>query len=303
MEDRIGEHRFALWAFVAWLAVTLLWWALAFAPLPAPPQWLAAARQVCFGTLDNGLPDTWGWIGLIASPLAMLGFLLAVWGRSLTVALRGLAASAAGKVALTVLVAVPLLGLAWVGQRVAQASAAESAFSGDGIPLDLPETYPTTDRAAPVLGLIDQHGDEVRVADFRGRPVLVTFAYAHCATVCPVVVRTVKTAAEQLEKLDPAVVIVSLDPWRDTPSSLPDLIYNWQLEELPEVRVLSGEVERVLTVLEAWNMPIDRDTNTGEITHPALVYVLDRDGDIGYTLNGPTARWVVQAAQRLDQMG
>ena len=86
-----STSRFALWAFVAWLAVTLMWWALAFAPLPAPDAWLASVRSVCFGIQPNGLPEPWGWAGLIVSPLAMLGFLLAVWGRELLEQLRGLA--------------------------------------------------------------------------------------------------------------------------------------------------------------------------------------------------------------------
>ena len=77
------SSRFALWAFVAWLGVTVMWWVLAFAPLPAPPEWLEAARSVCFGTQPNGLPEAWGWATLIASPLAMLGFLLGVGGIAL----------------------------------------------------------------------------------------------------------------------------------------------------------------------------------------------------------------------------
>ena len=92
--------RFALWAFVAWLAITLMWWALAFAPLPLPAEWLAAARSVCFGTLPNGLPEPWGWATLVASPLAMLGFLLAVWGGELRHALRRLAGGRLGRLAL-----------------------------------------------------------------------------------------------------------------------------------------------------------------------------------------------------------
>ena len=47
---------------------------------------------------------------------------------------------------------------------------------------------------------------------FRGRPVLVTFAYAHCDTICPLVVGDVLAAQRQLTDRSPAVVVVTLDP-------------------------------------------------------------------------------------------
>ncbi|KAB2962113.1 MAG: hypothetical protein F9K18_10275, partial [Thermoanaerobaculia bacterium] len=87
--------RFALAGFLAWFAITVSWWALAFIPLPAPPAWLERTRAVCFGTLPNGLPDTWGWMLLLLGPLSMLTFLAAVWGRDLADALAAVARRAA----------------------------------------------------------------------------------------------------------------------------------------------------------------------------------------------------------------
>jgi hypothetical protein len=48
--------------------------------------------------------------------------------------------------------------------------------------------------AAPALPLVDQHGRELSLDEYRGRPVLVAFAYAHCATVCPLIVSDVLEA-------------------------------------------------------------------------------------------------------------
>ena len=68
---------------------------------------MARARAVCFGTLANGLPDTFGWMGLILSPACMLGFLLAVWWRELGRELRRLAGTNAGRLVLIATVVVP----------------------------------------------------------------------------------------------------------------------------------------------------------------------------------------------------
>lgn len=288
---------FALTLFCAWLAVTLVWWALAFAPLPAPASWLARVRAVCFGTLPDGLPDTWGWGGLIVSPLAMLGLLLAVWGSDLARELRRLGRSGAGRIALAILFGVPFAGAAWVAARVVEARQMRFDIASPALGA-LPAHYPRGLAPAPPLGLVDQRGERVDVADLEGRPVLVTFAFAHCRTVCPVVVRTVRQAASLVPDEGPAVVVVSLDPWRDTPSSLPSLLAAWELTDLP-AHVLSGEVDVVLGVLAAWNMPIQRDPQTGDIAHPALVAVLDREGRLAYTFHNPPVPWVVEAVRRL----
>lgn len=291
--------RFALGAFIAWLAITVMWWALAFAPLPVPPEWLASARSVCFGTQPNGLPEPWGWATLIASPLAMLGFILGVWGRDLGRALGQLAMGHVGRIALVALAVVPVLGVAFVGGRVAQARRLDAVTQLSTIPGELPESYPRQARPAPILDLLDQSGEVLSVEDLDGRPVLLTFAFAHCKTICPVVVETVKRAAIELAEVEPAVVVVTLDPWRDTPTSLPSLVESWRLGDLPAAHVLSGEVPDVLGVLDAWNMAYSRDPQTGDVSHPALVYVLAPDGTIGYTFNGPTVGWVVEAVRRV----
>ncbi len=295
------RFRFALAAFVFWLAATLGWWIMAFAPLSEVPPWLANVRSVCFGSLPTGLPDAYGWISLM-SPLTMLGFLLVVWGRELFRDIRWLTASGGGKLALAAIVAVPLAGSLWVGSLVAREIEVKAAFTSPVRALEtLPEGYPRTDRVAPDFRLVDQTGSAVTPESLRGRPVLLTFAYAHCETICPVIVRTVSYAAERLGDLSPAVVVVTLDPWRDTPSSLPSLAESWDFGELPEAHVLSGEVADVQAVLEAYEVPSARDLATGEITHPALVYLFAPDGTIAYTFNNPSAEWLVDASRRVSR--
>ena len=295
------SRRFALAAFVFWLAATLGWWIMAFAPLAEVPPWLANVRSVCFGSLPTGLPDAYGWISLM-SPLTMLGFLLVVWGRELFRDLRWLATSTAGRAALAAIVGVPLAGGLWVGTLVAREIEVKASFTSPIRALELmPEGYPRNDRPAPAFELIDQTGGTLTLESLHGRPVLLTFAYAHCETVCPAIVRTVSWAAERLGDLAPAVVVVTLDPWRDTPGSLPSLAKSWDLGESPRAHVLSGEVPVVQAVLEAYEVPSDRDLKTGEITHPALVYLLDRRGVIAYTFNNPPAEWLVDASRRVVQ--
>lgn len=294
--------RFAVFAFFGWLGGTLLWWALAFAPLPAPQEWLDRARAVCFGSPPGGLPDSWGWMLLALGPTSLFVFLAAVWGRDLVAWARRLSGTIPGLFVLGALLLPPLLGGAWLAERAAAVERATAGPATLAAPEGerLPETYPRSADAAPAIRLLDQSGVRLEPAATAGRPTVVTFAYAHCRTVCPGLVYAVRGAAEKLGPRASALV-VTLDPWRDTPSSLPSLAEAWGLDRLPQVHMLSGEVDEVLAIHAAYGLGAVRDEATGEITHPGLVFVLDGEGRIAYRFLNPPASWLVDAVARLER--
>jgi protein SCO1/2 len=71
---------------------------------------------------------------------------------------------------------------------------------------------------APEIGLRDQDGKPVRMSDFRGRPVVVTYLYSTCVDACPVAAQMIRGALDDLGHDVPALAI-SVDPFRDTPAS------------------------------------------------------------------------------------
>src|SRR5690606_20709263 len=101
--------------FVVWLMATLLWWALAFMPTSGPtPEWLAAARNVCFGTLENGLPDTYGWMLLTLGPASFLVGLAITWNRELVQTFKTLMRVKMGLVFVVLMLLAVLLESHWV---------------------------------------------------------------------------------------------------------------------------------------------------------------------------------------------
>lgn len=284
--------------FGAWWAITLGWWALAFASVtPATPDWLARTQYVCFGNLANGLPDAYGWTRLILAPTGLLAPLLAVHGRGLGRALRGLWARPVGRIAVALVAVLSLAEGAWVGQRVQAAWAIEAErLAPPGTPQPLPVDYPRQQRAAPAFRLTDQHGQAVSLRDLRGQVVYLTFAFAHCRSTCPLIVRRLVQAAGDAPALGARIVVITLDPWRDTPSALGAAARKWGLAE--GGHLLSGTVPQVLGVLARYEMPAERDERTGDISHPGLVWVIDRAGRIVYLLNNPPRDWIVEAGRR-----
>lgn len=278
----------ALTALVGLLAITVAWWALALWPIQAAPIWLERTRFVCFGVTDSGLPDTAGWIGLIGAPLGMLGLLLAGWGREVAALLRRARASRALAGTLLCLASVLALMIALAGYRVQQAGAAQSASFAAAS--EQQAVYPRLDRPAPMLELTAHDGTTRTLAEFRGRPLLLAFAYGHCETICPLVVHDVLAAQARRRSAGqaPVVLIVTLDPWRDTPSRLPHIAAAWSLPP-EDVWLLGGSVEDVEAMLDDWSVPRSRSMTTGDLSHPSLVYVVDRDGRIAFATAGDPA--------------
>jgi cytochrome oxidase Cu insertion factor (SCO1/SenC/PrrC family) len=272
---RVREEALALAALAFLLGVTAVWWAVALWPVPSDaPAWLQTARAVCFGAHDDGLPGAGGWILLIGEPIGMVAALWLLAREPLGAGLRGLARSRAGRGTLAVAAALVVVGAGAAGWRV---------FGGGGAPhpAAIPSALRPLDSPAPALGLVDQHGDVVELERFRGRPVLVTFAFAQCETVCPLLVYDALRVAEERGA---GVVVVTLDPWRDTPSRLPHVARAWGLGA--DAFVASGEVARVEAVLAAWGAAGVRDLRTGEVAHPPLTYVVDREGRLAFATTG-----------------
>lgn len=294
---RPGLDRGAGWGLVALatlLAITAAWWALALWPLPAEaPEWMARARAACFGKSAGGLPDGGGWALLIGQPLGMLMFLFAVWGGAVTRGLEALRQAWLGRVVLAVTALLLLAGSAAAAVRVASGRGGGlDAAGGDNAGGPLVEM----NEKAPALNLVDQAGQAIGVEQFEGEAVLVSFVFAHCATVCPLLVKDLLTARSRVDGPPPPVVLVTLDPWRDTPSRLPSIAQAWQLPD--GVHLLSGDVEAVEGVLNRWKIPRVRNQANGEVIHPSVVYVVAPNGRLAYMSDG-AIEGVVQAVDRV----
>jgi len=159
-----------------------------------------------------------------------------------------------------------------------------------------------------VAGLVDQHGDAFGWERVAGRPTLLTFGFGHCATVCPMTVMNARQARDRFraEDREMDLVVITLDPWRDTPARLPSLARQFHLgggasageatgaagamgaaaRGASRSYLLSGPVAAVNAALDALQVARERVMDTGDIVHPALVYLLDGAGTIVYAASG-----------------
>jgi protein SCO1/2 len=135
--------------------------------------------------------------------------------------------------------------------------------------------------------LTDQDGRKVKLADFRGQPVLISMFYGYCPYACPMLMAKLKRLEAALSpeaRASVRVVLVSLDPARDTPESLKKLARahgvdssRWHLlwtreENVQELAAVLGIKYRALP--------------NGEMNHSSVITLLGREGTIDQRLDG-----------------
>jgi cytochrome oxidase Cu insertion factor (SCO1/SenC/PrrC family) len=105
------------------------------------------------------------------------------------------------------------------------------------------------------------------------------------------------SAAQRINSPDLQIVVISIDPWRDTPGSLESLAQTWSLG--PKSHLLSGEPEKVLNTLDEFQVKTARDLKTGEVNHAGQIMLVDRQGKMTYSFLNPSVDWIITAAGRL----
>jgi protein SCO1 len=139
---------------------------------------------------------------------------------------------------------------------------------------------------APDFTLTDQNGKSVRLSQFRGEPVAVTFVYTRCpvATACPVTVgKFSKIAAALVKEKFGTLLAVTVDPAGDTPAVLKD--YATRVGADPtRWKFLTGDPAAVARVAERFGVLYYPDH--GQIVHSQAVAVVDPDGRIANVYYG-----------------
>ncbi len=262
------------------VVITVAWWALALWPAgSATPEWLARTRAACFGSVGDGLPGTGGWILLIGEPIGMVTALVVIWGDALRRDLQRIRASPGWRRVAAVVVIGLGVGLVAAARRVILATGIMTGESpvprGSIVDIALD---------AGSITLVDQHGRRLTMGERFSGPALLTFAFGHCGAICPTVVHDVRHARDAAGRGTMPLVIVSLDPWRDTPGRLATLAQQWELGPLDVV--LSGEVHEVNDALDRLRVSRQRDPATGQIDHVAAVLLLNDAGAVTQRLEG-----------------
>ncbi|MEE1922357.1 SCO family protein [Pseudomonas sp. 148P] len=135
-------------------------------------------------------------------------------------------------------------------------------------------------RSVPDLEMTDADGQPVKVDQLKGKWSLVFFGYTFCPDICPTTLaqlRQVKSELpkEAVERMQ--VVLVSVDPNRDTPTQLKQYLGYFD----KDFRGLTGSLENTQKLANALSIPfIPADTSKPGYTvdHSGNLAIIGPDG-------------------------
>ena len=135
-------------------------------------------------------------------------------------------------------------------------------------------------RTAPDFTLQGSDGSEVTLARQRGKVVLLTFGFTHCAAVCPTTLATLAQARAQLgERADAVQVIyVTVDPERDSAAHMREYLAAFDRSFVGA----TGDPEVLADVRDDYGVTAVKE-GTGPdyaMAHTSSIFLIDRDGKL-----------------------
>ncbi|RMQ11247.1 Sco1/SenC protein [Pseudomonas viridiflava] len=158
----------------------------------------------------------------------------------------------------------------------------QAALNDAGIVL-LPKSRPL-----PALSMSDQNGATVALDDLKGKWTLMFFGYTFCPDICPTTLAQIKQIRTELpEKVVERmrVVLVSVDPDRDTPQQLKQYLGYFDKQYIG----LTAPVADIQTLANAVSIPfIPADTSKAN-------YFVDHSGNLALIGPDGTQRGFIRA--------
>ena len=142
----------------------------------------------------------------------------------------------------------------------------------------------------PGFNLVDQRGAPVNQSVFEGQWDLVFFGFTHCPDICPTTLQVLSAAraalAEKGQLPLPRIVLVSVDPERDTPEILGQYVDYFGEGNLG----ITGTLEEVTKLTTGLGIYFERQPSDGDdyaVDHSAAVLVIDPAGGFHALFSGP----------------
>lgn len=142
----------------------------------------------------------------------------------------------------------------------------------------------------PAFSLLDHNSQAISQQVFAGQWDLVFFGFTHCPDVCPITLQVLSAARRQLREDGvnplPRIVLVSVDPERDTPAKLAEYIAAFGDGNLGITGDLD-ELRKLTSSLGIYFQKQDSDEEFYSVDHSAVVIVMDPTGRMHSLFSAP----------------
>jgi protein SCO1/2 len=133
--------------------------------------------------------------------------------------------------------------------------------------------------------LIGTDGKPFASSKLHGKPAAILFGFTHCPDVCPTTLARLTKLRKQLGKGPDAfsIVLISVDPERDTPADLRDYV---TLFDTPVIGLTgtAPQIEQVKKQFGAFSRKVEQPGSGYNVEHTAAVMLMDQNGNFVATL-------------------
>lgn len=158
------------------------------------------------------------------------------------------------------------------------------------------------DSVPPDLALLDQNGDSLRLGDYSGQRLVLTFIYTRCPLpeYCPLMSKRFATLQPDLRTeygTNAQLLSLSFDPAHDTPPVLRDYAARYT-DRLDTWTFATGDSASIQRATNLFGVSPERDGD--EIVHNLTTAVIAPDGTVHRLFRGQdwTPKDVLQAVER-----
>ena len=144
--------------------------------------------------------------------------------------------------------------------------------------------------ALPQFSLLDQHRSEFNRDSFNGHWSLVFFGFTHCPDICPATLTQLTITRSRMLAAGatgfPHIVLVSIDPERDSPETMADYVSRFG----DGVTGVTGRLEELRKLTSALGIYFEKSPNeTGgySIDHSAVVIVINEHAEFQAVFRAP----------------
>jgi protein SCO1/2 len=178
------------------------------------------------------------------------------------------------------IVAVVAIGTgAWLSSLVMAPAALPRTATVLPAPSDLPE-----------FSLVDQNGATIGRDVFRDHWSLVFFGFTHCPDICPLTLQVLANARQQLAEAGqqplPRIVLVSVDPERDTPEVMKRYVGYFG----DDIVGITGELDEIRTLTNGLGIFFEKSRQDGDnysVDHSAVVILMNPQGQFQALFSAP----------------
>jgi protein SCO1/2 len=163
------------------------------------------------------------------------------------------------------------------------------AFQG---PRGLPQHATVLPQPAelPQFSLLDHNGVEFDKNSFSDQWSLVFFGFTHCPDICPATLQQLAVARSRVLEAGgsefPNIVLVSVDPERDTPELMAEYVGHFG-DGITGVTGSLDELRKLTSALGIFFEKSGGDTDNYSVDHSAVVIVINKSAEFQALFSAP----------------